>query len=115
MTKKTTKKATSKIETNGTRWKRLREWPNYEVSESGEIRNRATKKVRALTHAGNNRCSWVSLQRTDDGVHIRRTERLDRLIAATFVGKPTKRKPILYHIDGNKWNCAASNLEYRSM
>lgn len=115
MSKKTTKRATGKTETNGTRWKRLRDWPNYEVSEAGEIRNRATKKVRALTHVGKNRCAWVSLQRTDDGVHVRKTERLDRLIAEAFVGRPTKRKPVLRHVDGRKWNCAASNLEYRSM
>jgi hypothetical protein len=114
MAKKTTKKATDKVEANGTRWKRLRDWPNYEVSEDGQIRSRTTKKVRkVLRHLGN-RAPWVSLQRMDDGVPYRKTIRLDTAVASAWVGKPTKRKSTLVHIDGDKGNCAASNLEYRA-
>lgn len=37
---------------------------------------------------------------------------IHHIIALTFIGKPTKDKPIINHIDGNKENNRPSNLEW---
>lgn len=80
------------------------------------VRNRNTKKVRKLTRTEHgNQNPWVTLSRTDtDGCRIVQTVRVDKLVAGVWVGKPTKRKPHLAHVDGNRRNCGAANLEYRA-
>ena len=107
------RKSMETVDENGVKWRRLPAWPSYEVSEFGQIRHRHTKRVRAMPDNGPRRTGWVSLHRTDGVISERKSVRLDEAVASAWIGKPTKKKPKLVHVDGDKRNCAVSNLEYR--
>lgn len=88
-------------------WKVIDEYPNYEASSFGKIRNKNTGYI--LSPQLNSRNGYHT-------VHIRgisgyKTVFIHKLVAETFLGK----RPIAYeinHIDGCKINNRADNLEY---
>ena len=88
----------------------------YEVSDAGEVR-RVVSVMGAA--AGEVLSPWlagagyqmVGLRRPGS----RRVRAyVHRLVAVAFLGAPPRGKPEVNHIDGNKLNNAASNLEWVS-
>lgn len=98
-------------------WKDIND--NYEVSSLGNIRSK-DKQVRS-TYGGFYFKPGRLLKQNDNGhgyaqvqlchLGVNKTERVHRLVAIAFVPNP-KKLPKVNHIDANKRNNAASNLEW---
>lgn len=107
------KKTCHRQETNGnppsnTDWHPVNGYPLYEVNRTGQIRNVNSKKI--LTPSLSVGYPYVNLCRLNSSPKI---EYIHRLIAQTFVTNPNPAKfEIVNHIDGNKLNSTASNLEW---
>lgn len=87
-------------------WRAVKDFDNYEVSSSGRIRNKKTKRVLA-TQIGKNGYNYASLRK--DGKY--RGKGVGRLVAEAFIEESGDGK-YLRHIDGNKSNNYVSNLKY---
>ena len=87
-------------------WKTIEEFPNYEISTTGEIRHIGSAKLRKISN-GARGYPVVSFKK--DGRSYLRTVHI--LMARTFISNPLN-KPQVNHIDGNKLNYSLSNLEW---
>ena len=89
-------------------WKGVDGFPNTEVSSAGNLRSlfRGGCKPRSV-HRNENGYVIVSLQNKN----IRKCFRVHVLVAAAFIGPKPPRMDV-NHIDGNKANNEAGNLEY---
>ncbi|WNM50655.1 HNH endonuclease [Staphylococcus phage Alsa_2] len=89
-------------------WKVLKENNNYEVSNTGKVRNKETKQelkpwilnsgYYSITLYGNN--------------YYKRHRTVHRLVAETFIENNDSHKNIINHIDNNKLNNHVDNLEW---
>lgn len=90
------------------RWKPITGFEDYEISDKGRVRshkyNRAVILKPRVTHDG---YVWYSLCKSGKGY----TKRANRLVAEAFIPN-TENKPTVNHIDGDKLNNAANNLEW---
>lgn len=87
-------------------WKVCDEFPKYEVSSLGRVRNILTGKVlKTFTQNSGYEVISFSVGKTSS----KRT--LHRLVAIAHIPNP-HGKPIVNHLDGNKQNNVASNLEW---
>lgn len=86
-------------------WKTISDYPNYEVSDQGRVRNRLTDKV--LKQANIKGYRRVVL--CDDTGHHPKT--VHRLVADAFYDGNHEGLQV-NHIDGNKSNNHVSNLEW---
>lgn len=89
-------------------WKAFPEIPEYEVSESGEIRNKYGKVLKvSKTNSG-------YLQTTLYAEKVKTKHRLvHRIVAITYLSNP-ENLPQVNHKDGNKLNNHVNNLEWCS-
>jgi hypothetical protein len=83
-------------------WTKILDAEGYEATMGGEIRNARTKQV-LKQHIGSDGYMRIQL--------AGRTRLVHRIIADTFVLKPIG-KEFVNHIDGNKTNNSAFNLEW---
>lgn len=83
-------------------WKTIKGHEGYEVSDMGRVRNRKTGLVRKLMP---NDKGYLRVQL--DGSWLR----AHRLVAEAFISNP-QGKPQVNHIDGDKANNRAENLEW---
>ncbi|MDJ0899829.1 MAG: NUMOD4 domain-containing protein [Xenococcus sp. MO_188.B8] len=83
-------------------------FPNYEVSNLGNVRNKKIGKVLKLYHSNN---GYLTVGFTISGKKKRLL--IHRLVAKTFLDNPTC-SPEVNHIDGNRLNNALTNLEWIS-
>lgn len=99
-------------------WKVIKEFPNYSISDEGQVRNNSRQKIKSFDTASNGyyRISlYKNGKRTTLAVH--------RLVATYFLDPPnddliawsktTKHGVVLVnHKDGNKSNNHVDNLEW---
>ena len=89
-------------------WKNINDFPNYEVSNLGRVRNEASKRILKDAIDSSTGYFKVSLQKNGKG----HTKSVHRLVAETFLGLPSNSDMQVNHIDGNKSNNAVDNLEW---
>jgi hypothetical protein len=87
-------------------WRIIEEFPNYEVSEYGDVRNIKRGSLVTPHYLGD---GYPSLQLYKNGKRWFR--RVPRLVAIAFVPNPDN-KPQVNHIDGDITNSHYSNLEW---
>ncbi len=84
-------------------WKVIDEFPNYEVSNFGNVRNRLTGRI---LKPYDDRRGYL---RVDLGHKNRR--KLHRLVADAFCEHPAG-KDVVNHINRDRHDCRAANLEW---
>lgn len=87
-------------------WNTISEFPDYEISTEGLIRNKRTGHIKS-SYIGKRGYPVVSLQRE----HKQYLRTVHILLARTFIPNPLNRTQV-NHIDGDKTNFALSNLEW---
>lgn len=87
-------------------WKDIPEFPGYQASSEGRVRNDRRNAVLTgtVTRKGYRQYSLR-------GVYGRKVAFGHRLVAAAFLGPPPPGNPI-NHLDGNKLNNRSENVEY---
>ena len=84
-------------------WKVIYDFPNYEISNYGNVRNN-TKIVKAVPNK-----HGYNVVVLCNG--IRKSVNIHRLVAAAFIPNPDN-KPCVDHIDGDRANNHADNLRW---
>jgi len=93
---------------DGEEWREHPEYPDYLISNKGRIKSKLRNKlIDQRVHEGYYDC------RIKDKDGRKRSPRVHRLVAELFVANP-EGKPVVNHIDGNKLNNSADNLEWVS-
>lgn len=86
-------------------WKTITDYPNYEVSDAGEVRNVRTGRVlKPVLKDGYHR---VMVYPDKKCIYVH------RLVAMHFIENP-ENKPMVDHIDRNRANNHVSNLRWAS-
>lgn len=87
-------------------WRKIKDFPNYSVSNTGKVRNDKRNKVKVpvKTNTG-----YAKTDLYKDGK--RTCRRTHRLVGEAFIPNP-ENKPEINHKDGNKLNNNADNLEW---
>lgn len=78
-------------------WKTIDLYPDYEISDHGNVRRTLTGRV--LKPIGNHQVKLAGKQRS-----------LNRIVARHFVGHPPSPTAVVLHRDGDRGNCSAENL-----
>lgn len=89
-------------------WKQIAEFPNYQVSDTGLVRNKAGKTLKTFVQSGGYEVATLS---SDSLKSAKRT--VHRLVALAYLENPDKL-PEVNHKDGNKLNNRLDNLEWCS-
>lgn len=84
-------------------FKTIERYPDYEISKTGDIRQKETKNLRKpYIDSGRKK-----IKLTYQG----KKESVSRLVAETYIPNP-ENKPVVRHIDGDKENDDVDNLEW---
>jgi hypothetical protein len=90
------------------RWKTINEFPDYEVSNYGWVRNRNTGRVLALSE---NQSGLVQVGLMLNGVQHHRS--VPRLVAQAFIPHPRGPFDTPINLDGDRYNNHVDNLMWR--
>lgn len=91
-------------------WRTIDEFPTYEVSSRGRVRNMSTGRILKQTKSPTTDLWWVGLRKNLE----QHTRSIHRLVANAFLYRgPSNAIPV--HIDGDKDNNRVENLEWRSL
>ena len=86
-------------------WKEVKDYPSYEVSNYGRVRNVKTGLIRKA-YKSNNGYACITL-------HGKFTKTVHRLVANAFIPNPDPDKySLVLHNDSNKMNPRADNLRW---
>jgi hypothetical protein len=87
-------------------WKTIEDFPNYEVSIFGNIKNKTSGKLLkpSLNSSGYYRCTLINNLK-------KKTITIHRIVSQIFLPNP-ENKPTVNHIDRNKINNNLKNLEW---
>ena len=87
-------------------WKDIEDFPNYQVSNEGRVRNKKTERMLTIKPGRNKQ--YLSVYLSNNGKE--NTQTVHRLVAETFLGKHPGM--VVNHIDGDKTNNHVNNLEW---
>jgi len=91
-------------------WKDIIEFPNYEVSSLGHVRNKYTKHILRVRHKKG--YNYVHLCRTEVmGEHIIKHRKISRLVATAFIPNP-ENKLYVDHINRVRGDDRVENLRW---
>jgi len=91
------------------RWKTVEGYPDYQVSDSGEVMSLKSGTPSLMALNLNKDTGYFQIQLMKDGK--RRGFRINRLVADAFIPNPDGL-PIVNHIDEDKSNNNYTNLEW---
>lgn len=89
------------------KWKKIKGYPRYSVSNLGRVRNDITGKILKGSH---NPDGYMQVKLTKKK-HESKYIRVHRLVAQAFIPNP-ENKPQVNHIDGIRDNNIVTNLEW---
>lgn len=87
-------------------WKLIEDYPNYEVSDMGRVRNTKTGRV---LRPGRDKCGYRYVLLCKEGKS--KIFRVHRLVANAFILN-LENKPYINHINGDKTDNRLDNLEW---
>jgi hypothetical protein len=87
-------------------WKKINDFPNYEISDIGKIKNIKTGKCLSPKKS---RTGYLRVTLCNDG--FQKTFSIHRLVAIAFIQNP-ERKPTVNHKNEKKDDNRAENLEW---
>ena len=87
-------------------WKDIEDYPNYQVSNEGRVKNKKTGRMLTVKPGRNKQ--YLSVYLSNNGKE--NTQMVHRLVAEAFLGKHPGM--VVNHIDGDKNNNHIDNLEW---
>ena len=92
-------------------YKKIPEYPNYEISSEGQILNIKTFRLLTPTLKDNGYYSIQLRKKNEEGIIMRKCLYIHRLLGLCFLENPDN-KPIIDHINRKRTDNRLSNLRY---
>ena len=96
---------------NEEKWKRVADFPSYEISNLGRVRNASGKVLKPQKNTRNGYYQ-IMLHNSIDGKKVK-LHYLHRLVATYFLPPPSDGQTQINHKDSDRENNTASNLQWK--
>ncbi|QIG66364.1 HNH endonuclease [Vibrio phage Chazly21] len=93
-------------------WKEIQDFPKYEVSTLGNVRNKRTRRL--LKHQKVSKRKYAGVTLYGETKAIKKTKMVHLLVASAFLPPRPSDIHQVNHIDGDKMNPKVDNLEWRT-